>query len=273
MSFSVNTEVCIRCNMCVAECPTGLLKMSDNGPVAGRGSCIACGHCVAVCPTEAIDYDLTPRAEQTKIGDYTLPTPEEAERFMRYRRSIRIFKDKEVPKEDIMRLLKIASMAPTATNSQGISYRVIQDREQLQAISRSVMDWMHEMGKENGRMRLYAMNAERYNKTGRDFILHKAPALVLALSKDSGEIAQRGRDNGHFCLSYAELFAPTLGLGSCWSGFVEFCAQAGYEPVLEKLGLPDGYRVAGAIMVGYPQYKYRYMPEREPLQVFFDEEV
>ena len=82
----------------------------------------------------------------------------------------------------------------------------------------------------------------------------------------------RGRDNGHFALSYAELMAPSLGLGSCWSGFVEFCAQVGYEPLLKLLNLPAGYRVAGAIMVGYPKFKYRYMPERESLRVFFDEE-
>lgn len=271
MNFSVRTEVCVRCNMCVAECPTGLLIMTDDGPAAGRGSCIKCGHCVAICPTEAIDYDLTPRAEQIKVGDYKVLTPEEAEQFMRYRRSIRIFKDKQVPKEDIMRLLDIARMAPTGSNRQGVSYRVIQDKETLTAISQHVMEWMHKMGKVNGRMRLYARNADRYNDTGRDFILHKAPALVLALSKATD--TESGHDNGHFALTYAELFAPTLGLGTCWSGFVEFCAEAGYTPLLEALQLPEGYKVAGAIMVGYPQYKYRYMPEREPLEVFFDEEV
>ena len=46
------------------------------------------------------------------------------------------------------------------------------------------MDWMNGLGKENSRMRIYAYNAKRYNRTGRDFILHKAPALVLAISKD-----------------------------------------------------------------------------------------
>lgn len=161
-------------------------------------------------------------------------------------------------------------MAPTGSNSQGISYRVIQNEETLHAISEAVMNWMSALGKENSRMRIYSYNAKRYNRTGRDFILHKAPVLVLAISKD--KLVERGRDNGHFALTYAELMAPSLGLGSCWSGFVEYCAQAGYGPLLELLGVPDGYTVAGAIMVGYPKYKYRYMPEREPLTVYFDEE-
>lgn len=70
MSFSVRTDVCIQCKMCVAECPTGLLVMKENGPAAGFGSCISCGHCVAVCPTNAIDYTVTPRADQIPVGDY-----------------------------------------------------------------------------------------------------------------------------------------------------------------------------------------------------------
>lgn len=81
MSFSVRTDVCVRCNMCVAECPTGLLVMKEHGPEAGRGSCISCGHCVAVCPTKAIDYSVTPREEQLPVGDYRVPAPEEAEQF------------------------------------------------------------------------------------------------------------------------------------------------------------------------------------------------
>lgn len=270
MSFSVLTDVCVKCNMCVAECPTGLLVMKENGPAAGFGSCISCGHCVAVCPTGAIDYTVTPRAEQIPVGDYHMPDPETAEKFLRYRRSIRTFRDTPVPKELITRLLNVARMAPTGSNSQGVSYRVIQKKETLTAISDAVMDWMIGLGKENSRMRIYAHNAKRYNRTGRDFILHKAPALVLAISKD--KLVERGRDNGHFALTYAELMAPSLGLGSCWSGFVEFCAQVGYEPLLQLLNLPDGYRVAGAIMVGYPKFKYHYMPERESLRVFFDEE-
>ncbi|MBF1750644.1 MAG: 4Fe-4S binding protein, partial [Veillonella sp.] len=32
MLFTVNTEVCTRCGLCVADCPTGLLVMTDDGP-------------------------------------------------------------------------------------------------------------------------------------------------------------------------------------------------------------------------------------------------
>ena len=99
---------------------------------------------------------------------------------------------------------------------------------------------------------------------GRDFILRKAPHLIVATAPEN---LPMGRDNARFSLAYAELFAPSLGLGTCWAGFVEMCAGAGHGPLLELFNLPDNRRVAGVIMAGYPQYSYRRLPERAPLQV------
>ena len=41
MLFTVNTEVCTRCGLCVADCPTGLLVMTEDGPKTGKGGCIS----------------------------------------------------------------------------------------------------------------------------------------------------------------------------------------------------------------------------------------
>ena len=98
----------------------------------------------------------------------------------------------------------------------------------------------------------------------------KAPALIVAHVPE--KMFDRGHDSAHFCLAYAELFAPSLGLGTCWSGFAEYCGQYDWEPFLKELNLPEGRKVGGAIMVGYPQYQYRYMPNRRPLDVTFDED-
>ena len=107
MLFTVNTEVCTRCGLCVADCPTGLLVMTEDGPKTGKGGCISCGHCVAVCPTLALDSDLTPRAEQVDITKETKFTPEQAELFLRSRRSIRNYQNKPVPAELIRKVLNV----------------------------------------------------------------------------------------------------------------------------------------------------------------------
>lgn len=270
MEFSLNAERCVRCGLCVAECPTGYLVMTEEGPKPNRGGCLQCGHCVAVCPTEAIDSPEMPRAEQMPMGDYKRLSPEEAEKFLRSRRSIRTFKNTPVPKELLTRLVDVARMAPTATNSQNVGYHIVTNPDRLKRISQEVLDWMHFMGKKNARMRLYARGADLYTKQGKDFILHKAPALIVAHVPE--KMFDRGHDSAHFCLAYAELFAPSLGLGTCWSGFAEYCGQYDWEPFLKELNLPEGRKVGGAIMVGYPQYQYRYMPNRRPLDVTFNED-
>ena len=328
MLFTVNTEVCTRCGLCVADCPTGLLVMTDDGPKTGKGGCISCGHCVAVCPTLALDSDLTPRAEQVDITKETkftpeqaelflrsrrsirnyqnkpVPaelirkvlnvarmaptatntqgisyivirdkqklTPEQAELFLRSRRSIRNYQNKPVPAELIRKVLNVARMAPTATNTQGISYIVIRDKQKLRRIADLVLEWMHLAAKTVPIMRLYARAAQAEVDKGKEYILRDAPALVVAIG--SKKDIHRTHDSGHSCLSYAELYAPTLGLGTCWAGFFEHAGEAEYEPLLELLGVPDDKIIAGGILMGYPKVRYRNIVERQPLDVTFDTE-
>ena len=270
MLFTVNTEVCTRCGLCVADCPTGLLVMSDAGPVTGRGGCISCGHCISVCPTLALDSDMTPRKEQIDITKEPKLTPEQAELFMRSRRSIRNYQNNPVPVELIRKVLNVARMAPTATNTQGISYIVIRDKQTLRRIADLVLEWMHLAAKTVPIMRLYARAAQAEVDKGKEYILRDAPALVVAIG--SKKDIHRTHDSGHSCLSYAELYAPTLGLGTCWAGFFEHAGEAEYQPLLDELGVPDDKIVAGGILMGYPKVRYRNIVERQPLDVTFDTE-
>ncbi len=61
-------------------------------------------------------------------------------------------------------------------------------------------------------MRLYARAAQAEVDKGKEYILRDAPALVVAIG--SKKDIHRTHDSGHSCLSYAELYAPTLGLGN-----------------------------------------------------------
>ena len=134
MLFTVNTEVCTRCGLCVADCPTGLLVMSDDGPITGKGGCISCGHCISVCPTLCLDSDLTPRKEQIDITQEPKLTPEQAELFYAVVALFVTIKIKPVPAELIRKVLNVARMAPTATNTQGISYIVVRDKQNCVAL-------------------------------------------------------------------------------------------------------------------------------------------
>lgn len=124
---------------------------------------------------------MTPRKEQIDITKEPKLTPEQAELFMRSRRSIRNYQNRPVPVELIRKVLNVARMAPTATNTQGISYIVIRDKQTLRRIADLVLEWMHLAAKTVPIMRLYARAAQAEVDKGKEYILRDAPALVVAI--------------------------------------------------------------------------------------------
>ena len=67
-------------------------------------------------------------------------------------------------------------------------------------------------------------------------------------------------------LTYPELAAPTLNLGTCWAGY--FTRAANDWPAMkDALGLPEGHACFGAMMLGYPKFKYQRIPLRNELEL------
>ena len=90
--------------------------------------------------------------------------------------------------------------------------------------------------------------------------------LIFAIAR---RLNTTGVSNAEQAWAYAELFAPTIGLGTTIAGFIQTCGIAGYEPLSELVGVPPKHKLVGCLMVGYPKYKYWRMPARQPLQVEF----
>ena len=267
--IQVDREKCIRCGRCAEVCPTNVIAMNDQGPHAIGDRCIACGHCVAVCPMEALDNAKAPLAAQPPLEKNPVLDACTAEQFLRGRRSIRRYTQEIVPREKILQLLNIARLAPTGGNSQGLSYHVIDNAETLKKISAAVVDWMEEeVRRGSPRAVYYAGSVDNYRKIGKDVILRDAPCLIAVMAPKN--FLPRGRDNTHFSLAYAELYAPSIGLGTCYTGFFEACAAAGYQPLMKILNLPANMDITGGIIVGYPKYVYKRLTDRNPLQVTFE---
>ena len=200
---------------------------------------------------------------------FTMPVLDSATayEFLRMRRSVRNFKPQPPTDEEITRLLDIARYAPTAGNSQGMYYIVIRDAEKIKAIADAVADWMEaevEAGTENKRYFMTVLRA--YRERGQDIIARHAPCLIFALAR---RLNITGVSNAEQSWAYAELFAPTIGLGTTIAGFIQSCGIAGYKPLLDLIEIPPKHKVVGTLMVGYPKYKYQRMPERQHLKVEF----
>ncbi|MEA1968075.1 MAG: nitroreductase family protein [Thermodesulfobacteriota bacterium] len=261
--FSIDQEKCVKDGICAAECPIKIIDMQNGFPAPVRGAealCINCGHCVAVCPTGALSHKNLKPEECLEIKKEWLHTPEQTEHFLRSRRSIRNYKDKQVDKETMEKVINIASHAPSGHNRQPVQWKIIYNREEVQRLSSFVIDWMKWIIKEQpdlAKPMHLDLVVAGWDK-GIDTISRNTPHLVIAHGNKKDPTAQAACT---IALTYMELAMPSLELGGCWCGF--FNAAATFWPPLQKeLNFPKGNVNYGTMMVGYPKYRYQRIPPR-----------
>ncbi|MGH4124690.1 MAG: nitroreductase family protein [Clostridium sp.] len=261
--ITVNEEKCIKCEQCINACPAFVLKMGENVPEeVANTTCIACGHCVAICPSGAIDNKKTPLSNQVDGKEFPKLNAEQAEHFLRSRRSIRNYQDKSVSREKLTKLVDIARLAPTGSNRQGISFVVVEDKQ----LVKKAVELIIEMLENSPLNASYKGLISVYRETGVDPILRGAPNLIMTTADED---FSNGRGNSISSLTYLELFAPSLGLGTCWAGYFEYCASLKGSPLLKLFNIPEGKTITAAVMVGYPKYSYKRLVDRNPLEVTY----
>ncbi len=265
--FTVDPDLCSRDGVCIDECPVRIIRRKDAGsppePVNGAESvCISCGHCVAVCSSGALVHKMMDPKDCPPVKREFRLTPEHAEHFLRARRSIRTYNAEPADREILKRIIQIASHAPSGHNRQPVSWFVIYDRGEVRQFSNQVIDWMKYMLKENPG---YADSKNmdmlvRIYESGDDIILRGAPHLIIAHAPEM-ELEPSAPPACVIAMAYLELAAVSFGLGTCWAGYFKEAAQS-WEPIKTALDLPDGQIVYGAMMIGYPKYKYHRLPLR-----------
>jgi len=204
-------------------------------------------------------YDFSPIRKEFAL------TTDQAEHFLRSRRSIRSYQDKVVEREKIAGLINIARYAPTGTNSQQVGWVVVNSRTEVKKMAAMVIDlFRHMIATKNPFAEKYRLaDIVTAWESGIDIISRGAPSLVFVHAPKEYGLAQVDCANS---LSYLDLAAPSFGLGACWAGFF-MVATAYWPPLQQALGLPEGHAAFGAMMVGYPKYKYHLLPPRNEAQI------
>ena len=152
------------------------------------------------------------------------------------RRSIRNYKEEQIPQDVINEVVELARFAPSWKNTQIARYYVVQNPELKQKIAEScVMGFTYNTG-----------------------TLTKAPALVVlayvekrsGFERDGSCTTSKGSDWEMFDAGIAAqtfcLAAHEKGLGTCIMGIFDDAAVA------EAISLPEGQKVGALIAIGYP---------------------
>ncbi len=267
----VDKDKCKRDEICAKECPGLLIQLHEGGYPEIRpgmeGGCVECGHCVAVCPQGALSHKKIRIENSPEILEELKISMRQAEQFLRSRRSIRVYQAKPVDPNTIRRLIEIARCAPTAGNSQLVEWLVVTDRAGIKNIAGLTVEFVRKMMKDPqvAAAAPYLQMMVAGWDAGFDTVLRDAPVIVVAHAPKE---AMNGLGDVTLALSYLDLMAPTMGLGTCWAGLLHGAMLT--EPsIKEAVGVPVDHPHQYPIMLGYPEAKYYRVPERRTPKIIF----
>ena len=104
-----------------------------------------------------------------------------------------------------------------------------------------------------------------YNK-GKDIVYRGAPSMITVSVDKSKAIAGCENADPIIALSYLDLYAQSLGLGTLWCDAALTIAQEIPE-VKALLEIPENYTLNYIMLLGVPNVKYQRTVQREPANV------
>jgi len=163
------------------------------------------------------------------------------------RRSIRAFKNVDVPEETVEKLIDAARWAPSAGNIQPWEFIIVRNEETKRRLAEAAL-----------------------NQT----FIEEAPVVIVACADcQCSSMGYGSRGATLYCIQDTaaaiqniHLAATDMGLGTCWIGaFRE-------ELVKKLLKIPDGVKPVAIIPVGYPAEQPNPRPRR-PLNEIIHHEM
>ncbi len=294
--ISIDTDKCTSCERCYDVCPNYVFGVAQTDgkrrtEVRYPSQCCECGHCISICPTEAVTGGFASKRDLEQLPSVAVE-PRALMNVLLSRRSVRNFKPQAVAKEAIEQLLEAATHAGTASNEQAEGFIVIQDRDFLTKLEGLVVEVLWDAGikhldRDGGSLvklakKIYGPELVRAGRTYHDVIRHRrenrelhgndrtggmvfrnAPAVIVVHGDRRNVL---GATNAALAIRNIELLAVTMGLGTCWVGFLKAAAMKS-KKVDRLLELSRDRTVHGAVMVGHPKHGYGHKMARRARHV------
>lgn len=255
--FKVDYEKCTKCGLCIENCPTKALVADDyKSPKMDKAkNCMQCQHCLAICPNGAISImgkNPDNSSEIRKIND------EDVLNLIQSRRSIRKYKQENVDKETIKKLKDMLNYVPTGKNNHKLHFSFIEDINVMNdfrlKVNKELTDFLNKKPLQFLSKKIGSLSKMRDKiLAGNDVIFRGAPHLVVVCAPINSPCPNQ---DGVIALSYFELYANSLGLGTCWCGYAHRVIKM-FAQFSEYLQVPDGYMPVYAMLFGYKDVEYK----------------
>ena len=261
--FEVDKEKCVHCGLCIQDCSAKALKFNDDKfPEIDEKKCFKCQHCLAVCPVGAISVCGKNPENSDKIY---AQNPDMILNLIKSRRSFRHYKQENLSSSKMDKLKEMLKYVPTGVNYHKLHFAFIDDIEVMNEfrsyVNQKILDALTKKP-----VKAIANKFSRYSKAflnGEDIVFRGAPhMLVVSTPVD----APCYNVDPMIALSYFELYAQSMNVGTCWCGLAEFCLIIMPE-LSDYLKIPQGYKASYVMLFFFFFIRFARTVQPEPFEI------
>ena len=256
--FNVDAGRCLKCGACIRDCFFGALGSGADGlPVmVNPDRCMHCQHCFAICPTGAVCFAGKRPEDSVSVAGLDLPTPEQAENYLRSRRSVRRYADCDVDRALLERILKTLGNTPTGCNARALKFTCISSRSAMEAFRRDFISAI-ENHRDGAKLlpRWLAVPAIQMRQGKKDVFFRGASGMLIVSSDEKAPGVTTPQEDVVIACSHFEFLAKANGLATCWCGFLRLVQREVPELLEKSLSLRPTTPFY-AMLFGYPAVNY-----------------
>lgn len=286
-TISIDREKCRKEGLCAIVCPMRIMthEKKEYPQIRDEELCVLCGQCIAVCPAEAITHSTLDASRFQKITDLPPINEDAISSLLRQRRSVRVYKQRQVPRAVLEEIVQVVGFAPTSAHGGEGWVRnvvIVSGKDTMQKVLDLTAEYLRRLKKlmesfiikkvalwnphaRMGRSMLPDISMRLAElEQGRDAILYDAPHALFFHAPRYSPYPQIDCDTA---LYSAMLLAHAKGLGTCWNGWLAKAVSGfkikSFTGLRDFLGIPDHHDCFAAATMGYPAVTLHSIPHRE----------
>ncbi len=219
MVITVDKNKCIKCGICISRMKGYCISTEEGFPIFNELLCNTCQKCVAICPSRAI---MVNGCYPEKISNNIVCDGDQVYALLEKRRSIKKFKDKQIPEDVLEKIVSVSKFAPN--QNKNISLHVITDKILIAEIDRVVIKFVKKMYKLLFRFKavellislfykdLPIIKAKMEHGNFNHGIYQNTQAIIIATGKKNIPVTE---SSAHYVLAAIMFMAESSGVGSC----------------------------------------------------------